>query len=1095
MTGIAMGPRRRGRAIGLLGLLVAAATSLGLLGLAPVAAEAATSDDGSISAEIEFVDPAEDGEYAVGDVLAFTYVVVNLLDEDRSLSLVESNLDGDEGCKWFKAAPGAEQRCVGRATHTVTAADLAAGAFTPTATWGIHSGIDYVGIASEVEVVGEPVDLIGPGIRAEVVATNAQADHDYEVGDVLEFAYVVTNLLDEARSTQLLESNLDGDAGCKWSSHPAGTTYECGTPRHTVTAADLEAGSFVPTATWAIHTGTGYPGAQESIEIVGDPVGLVDHTEAGNGGLDFDASWEGEPFYTSTQLATNGVGGFPNYRIVALAVTNSGDLLASYDGRPTGADSPGPNSILQRRSTDGGQTWEEQTVIHAGKVSRPIHGFSDPSYIVDRITGEVFNFHVYSQDQGFFGSHAGTDPSDRNVAHVEVSRSTDGGRTWTHEIITDQITPDPSWTSRFATSGQGIQLKYGEHAGRLIQQFPVMVAGVIKAVSVYSDDHGDRWQAGTPVGVSMDENKTVELSDGRVMLNSRDSARSGYRKVAFSTDGGVTYGEVTLDRELPDPTNNASIIRAFPNAAEGSDEARILLFSNSASTTSRTNGTIRMSCDDGQTWPISKTFEPGGMAYSTLATQPDGSIGLLYEPGGGGGGIAYANFNLAWLGGICAGVTADEASVDPGSSVDVQLTVTNQTSAALTGAAIALDLPAGWTASEAVVPEIAPGGSVRVPVTIAVPAGEVPQTVRIPLTLTTPRGSSSGSLSVRVNAPVGQPITVVGTHTNPKDLDTYEVGDRLEFTFAVENISGGPIAVVPDGTLEGFDPDDGAPNCRYRALPTDGGYECTTAFHVVTQADLDAGEFAPVTSWDAREGGESGPSIGSIALDSPVVILTSGSTGDSDGSDADADGSDGSDAGSDGSDAGSDGSDGGSDGSDGSDAGADGSGAGSDSGADGSDAGADGSDAGSDGGSDGSDGADVGADGSDAGTDGSDAGSDSGSDGSDGGSDGADVDADGSGAGSDGGSDGSDAGADGSGAGSDGGSDGSDGADVGADGSDAGADGSGAGADSPDGSDAGSGDEGADRLPSTGIAATAAGLLALTLIGLGMALRGRRLNA
>lgn len=144
------------------------------------------------------------------------------------------------------------------------------------------------------------------------------------------------------------------------------------------------------------------------------------------------------------QLATNFELGFNNYRIVALAVTNTGDLLASYDGRPQGGDSPSPNSILQRRSKDNGKTWEEQTVIHGGKTTAPIHGYSDPSYIVDRATGTIFNFHVFSQNQGFWGGKPGTDPNDRDVMHVAVSKSEDNGYTWTHEIITDQVTPDPS---------------------------------------------------------------------------------------------------------------------------------------------------------------------------------------------------------------------------------------------------------------------------------------------------------------------------------------------------------------------------------------------------------------------------------------------------------------------------------------------------------------------------------------------------------------------------------------------------------------------------------------------------------------------------
>lgn len=350
------------------------------------------------------------------------------------------------------------------------------------------------------------------------------------------------------------------------------------------------------------------------------------------------------------QLATNGQGGFPNYRIPALAVTNSGDVLASYDGRPTAADSPGPNSILQRRSTDSGATWGPQEVVAAGKTSAPIEGYSDPSYVVDRETGDIFSFHVKSYDAGFGSSQPGVDPTDRDVIQANVSTSSDDGHTWSHRTITADVTGDLSWRSRFASSGQGIQLKYGPHSGRLVQQYTIINgSGAFQAVSVYSDDHGVTWQVGEPVGTGMDENKTVELSDGRVMLNSRDSGRSGFRKVAYSTDGGVTYGPVTIDRELPDPTNNASIVRAYPNAPQHSARAKVLLFSNAASSTSRSLGTVRVSYDDGETWPESRPFHSAGMAYSTLATLPNGAIGLLYEPEAGNGGIRFATFDLDWV--------------------------------------------------------------------------------------------------------------------------------------------------------------------------------------------------------------------------------------------------------------------------------------------------------------------------------------------------------------------------------------------------------------------------------------------------------------
>lgn len=133
-------------------------------------------------------------------------------------------------------------------------------------------------------------------------------------------------------------------------------------------------------------------------------------------------------------LTTNGAGLFPYYRIVALANLGNGVLLASYDGRPDGGDSPSPNSILQRRSTDGGETWGEPTYIAQGQAKTSTlqqYGFSDPSYVVDSKTGKVFNFHVFSKNQGFVNSAIGNDDTNLNIVSAEVSVSTDRGLSWT----------------------------------------------------------------------------------------------------------------------------------------------------------------------------------------------------------------------------------------------------------------------------------------------------------------------------------------------------------------------------------------------------------------------------------------------------------------------------------------------------------------------------------------------------------------------------------------------------------------------------------------------------------------------------------------
>lgn len=353
-------------------------------------------------------------------------------------------------------------------------------------------------------------------------------------------------------------------------------------------------------------------------------------------------------------LAAPGDYGVACYRIPALAEAPNGWILAAFDARPHNCqDAPQANSIVQRISKDGGRSFEPQHVVAAGHDGVDKYGYSDPSYVVDRQTGEVFLFFVKSYDAGFGTSQAGVDPSARTVLQAAVTSSIDNGVTWSEpRIITADITNSESWISRFASSGAGIQLTYGEHAGRLIQQYTIKeLDGRYRAVSVFSDDHGATWHAGTPVGDHMDENKVVELSDGRVMLNSRSSDGNGCRYVAISRDGGDTYGPVTRETQLPDPENNAQIARAFPDAPEGSAQAKVLLYSSS-SPSDRIDGLVRVSIDDGKTWSAGRRFTTGPMAYSVIAAlsrKAGGGYGLLYE--GDNNNIMYTRISLDWLDG------------------------------------------------------------------------------------------------------------------------------------------------------------------------------------------------------------------------------------------------------------------------------------------------------------------------------------------------------------------------------------------------------------------------------------------------------------
>lgn len=342
----------------------------------------------------------------------------------------------------------------------------------------------------------------------------------------------------------------------------------------------------------------------------------------------------------TTVLARAGQGAH-TWRIPALAVHPDGTIIAGYDRRnDSDADLPANIDVVVRTSTDLGKSWSDPIVVadYSGGT-----GVGDASLLVDETTGRVFAFYSYCPPGiGFANSGTGNDPDSTSIQHTDYSYSDDSGKTWTHRRITADI-KDPSWNGIFAASGSGIQLS----SGRLIQQYALRKDGENYAASAYSDDHGDTWRMGGLVGPGLDENKTVELADGRVMLNSRPGSGSS-RLVAYSDDQGLSYGTPKADSNLPDPKCNGAVLRYDTDAAQGDDKAEWLLFSNPTNTGTRKNLTVRLSRDSGGSWPVSRTVDTGMAAYSTLARLSDGTFGVFYE-GGDYANLTFVRFNIAWL--------------------------------------------------------------------------------------------------------------------------------------------------------------------------------------------------------------------------------------------------------------------------------------------------------------------------------------------------------------------------------------------------------------------------------------------------------------
>ncbi|WP_425863024.1 sialidase family protein [Arthrobacter sp. TWP1-1] len=333
------------------------------------------------------------------------------------------------------------------------------------------------------------------------------------------------------------------------------------------------------------------------------------------------------PLASSEQvLARRGIAGHRQYRIPALAVSPRGTLLAAYDGRPNLDDLPNPIDLLLRRSTDNGVTWEPQQTVRTGTG---LDGYGDPSLLIDTDTHRIFMFHAAGTHAGFFEAVEGLGNEDA-IQHADLSFSDDDGATWQHRRLTAMLKID-GVTGLFAAAGAGIQIHVGPFKGRLVQQFVLLHRGEIKAASAYSDDHGESWTLGEFIA-GANENKVVCLADGTLLMHSRATP---HRLTAVSTNGGQSYSPAQPHLELPDPSDNGSVARfdGLPNVTvlATPETASWLMATHNHDSLLRRNTLLKLSQDNGATWPFAVVLCAGSSEYSTAARLPDGRIGVLYE--------------------------------------------------------------------------------------------------------------------------------------------------------------------------------------------------------------------------------------------------------------------------------------------------------------------------------------------------------------------------------------------------------------------------------------------------------------------------------
>lgn len=341
-----------------------------------------------------------------------------------------------------------------------------------------------------------------------------------------------------------------------------------------------------------------------------------------------------------TTVFQSGRDGYHTFRIPSILQTPQGSLLAICEGRKSSRSDSGNIDLVCRTSRDQGVHWSPIRLLYEEGGNAKIT-IGNPCPVIDAATSTIWLTFCRDNDRVF------------------VMRSTDDGVSWSppREITADVKKPGWGW---YATGpGIGIQLTKGSRKGRLVipcdHREKIDGKDVVFSHVFYSDDGGRSWKLGASVEKHTDECQLVELSDGSLLINMRNywerdgnvTERGGMRAVATSRDGGESWSPLLFDKALIEPVCQASLIRI---AAEGGDQGA-LVFSNPASTKERNLLTVRMSRDDGSTWPVARVLHEGPAAYSCLVELAGGAIGCLYESGEKNPyeRIEFAKFQCAWL--------------------------------------------------------------------------------------------------------------------------------------------------------------------------------------------------------------------------------------------------------------------------------------------------------------------------------------------------------------------------------------------------------------------------------------------------------------
>ncbi len=432
------------------------------------------------------------------------------------------------------------------------------------------------------------------------------------------------------------------------------------------------------------------------------------------------------------KLCEPGYQGAGNFRIPVPLRTLKGTILVTFDKMFQGPqDHPNRIHLVMRRSEDGGRTWKHaQTLVRFPGNAQAI----DSCMLQDRDTGRIFlltstypeNVTVFTSDSGVgyvcengdnkrilvddAGRQYLVEPDGRvtingcdtsytanrngtelyqngtlvgytymekcplripRTSFLVMLTSDDDGLTWSEPVDLNPMLKK-EWMHFWGCGpGTGIQLKYGEHRGRLLMQTYCFNKHSIESpMFIYSDDHGKTWHMGETINdhrlyngkmyfaetadhwdLDSSESQGVELPNGTVLLyakNYRNPTRC--IAVAISKDGGVTFDPVVKHDPVLHSTYSMSIIE-WPVPIMGETA---YVYCSSDTRAGNYNGAAKIGFfrEDGQgghiEWRYSRLFKPGAFGYCFLCPVSDDTLGVAYESSGALH-LSFQTMNLAFL--------------------------------------------------------------------------------------------------------------------------------------------------------------------------------------------------------------------------------------------------------------------------------------------------------------------------------------------------------------------------------------------------------------------------------------------------------------